>query len=171
MGECVDIYIYIYICLDRERMSPVFLSAIISSHLLDPNTSPPHSRILPYHHPKQCRPREASGRPPRSRRRPAAPSRRNRKISKMSPRASIFPSTKACRTHQVCHPGHAARPLRLTHPLDPKVHIGDNGTIYDASLNQSQVANNNNKFYRLQLLQDGKKFHVHTRWGRVGEFG
>lgn len=54
------------------------------------------------------------------------------------------------------------------------VHVADDGTIYDASMNQSQVANNNNKFYRLQLLEKGGKkggYLVHTRWGRVGEFG
>ena len=56
-------------------------------------------------------------------------------------------------------------------PTDPKVHVGDDGTIYDASLNQSQVAKNNNKFYRLQLLENDDGYHVHTRWGRVGEFG
>lgn len=55
-----------------------------------------------------------------------------------------------------------------------EVFVNDDGTIYDASLNQSQVANNNNKFYRLQLLEEGGKktgYRVHTRWGRVGEFG
>ena len=57
-------------------------------------------------------------------------------------------------------------------PSDPAVFVDDDdGTIYDASLNQSNVGNNNNKFYRLQLLEGGKKYHVHTRWGRVGEFG
>ncbi|KAK5742078.1 hypothetical protein LTR17_003586 [Elasticomyces elasticus] len=52
-----------------------------------------------------------------------------------------------------------------------RVYIDEDGTIFDASLNQSQVAKNNNKFYRLQLLEGGKHDHVHTRWGRVGEFG
>lgn len=54
---------------------------------------------------------------------------------------------------------------------DPKVYVDDSGTIYDASLNQSNVGNNNNKFYRLQLLENHDGYHVHTRWGRVGEFG
>ncbi|TKA67869.1 hypothetical protein B0A55_08409 [Friedmanniomyces simplex] len=52
-----------------------------------------------------------------------------------------------------------------------KVYIDDDGTIFDAYMNQSQVAKNNNKFYRLQLLEGSKAYHVHTRWGRVGEFG
>ncbi|KAL8932219.1 MAG: hypothetical protein Q9216_006921 [Gyalolechia sp. 2 TL-2023] len=55
----------------------------------------------------------------------------------------------------------------------PKVHVDDDGIIYDASLNQTNIGGNNNKFYRLQLLLDPKsnKYYAHTRWGRVGEFG
>ncbi|KAK5940734.1 hypothetical protein PMZ80_007151 [Knufia obscura] len=54
------------------------------------------------------------------------------------------------------------------------VHIDDDGTIWDASLNLSNVSGNNNKFYALQALADEKKksrFYSHTRWGRVGEEG
>ena len=45
--------------------------------------------------------------------------------------------------------------------------------IYDASLNQTNVGNNNNKFYRLQVLasSSGNKYSTWTRWGRVGEHG
>jgi poly [ADP-ribose] polymerase len=39
-------------------------------------------------------------------------------------------------------------------------------------LNQTNIANNNNKFYVIQLLDQGSgKFAVWTRWGRVGEPG
>ena len=31
------------------------------------------------------------------------------------------------------------------------MHIDDDGTIYDASLNQTNSTNNNNKFYRIQV--------------------
>ncbi|OHF01880.1 hypothetical protein CORC01_02758 [Colletotrichum orchidophilum] len=51
------------------------------------------------------------------------------------------------------------------------VYIAPDGVIYDASLNQTNASNNNNKFYRVQLVQDGKTFKTWTRWGRVGEFG
>ncbi|KAK3174089.1 hypothetical protein OEA41_001333 [Lepraria neglecta] len=56
---------------------------------------------------------------------------------------------------------------------DAKVYIDDNGIIFDASLNQTNIGGNNNKFYRLQLLNNEKddNYFVHTRWGRVGEFG
>ncbi|KAK2403591.1 poly(ADP-ribose) polymerase [Trifolium repens] len=44
------------------------------------------------------------------------------------------------------------------------------GEIYDAVLNQTNVGDNNNKFYIIQVLEsdDGGKFLVYNRWGRVG---
>lgn len=66
--------------------------------------------------------------------------------------------------------------LSLDNAKAPAVYIDDDGTIYDASLNQSNVSNNNNKFYHVQLIVDGKtkkskQFWTYTRWGRVGDFG
>ncbi|UKZ72652.1 hypothetical protein TrVFT333_000285 [Trichoderma virens FT-333] len=55
-----------------------------------------------------------------------------------------------------------------------QVHIDpDTGLIYDASLNQTNASNNNNKFYRIQVLYDAKTkvYKTWTRWGRVGEIG
>jgi poly [ADP-ribose] polymerase 2/3/4 len=44
--------------------------------------------------------------------------------------------------------------------------------IYDASLNQTNAGNNNNKFYRIQLLEASNgNYYTWTRWGRVGEHG
>ncbi|KAF9883648.1 hypothetical protein FE257_003082 [Aspergillus nanangensis] len=53
------------------------------------------------------------------------------------------------------------------------VHIDESGLIWDVALNQTVAANNNNKFYRIQLLvgSGGTDFHTWTRWGRVGEIG
>ncbi|KAJ3332829.1 Poly [ADP-ribose] polymerase 2 [Blyttiomyces sp. JEL0837] len=48
------------------------------------------------------------------------------------------------------------------------------GVIYDVLLNQTDIGNNNNKFYIIQLLKhktDPNKFMVWTRWGRVGNAG
>jgi poly [ADP-ribose] polymerase len=45
------------------------------------------------------------------------------------------------------------------------------GRIYSATLNQTNVLNNNNKFYIIQILQsDSNSNHCYffTRWGRVG---
>ncbi|XP_051118900.1 poly [ADP-ribose] polymerase 2 [Andrographis paniculata] len=49
--------------------------------------------------------------------------------------------------------------------------VGDE--IYDAMLNQTNVGENNNKFFVLQVLEsdDGSKFMVYFRWGRVGVKG
>lgn len=58
-------------------------------------------------------------------------------------------------------------------PADPSVYIDDTGLIWDATLNQTVASNNNNKFYRIQLLmkEDGTEYETWTRWGRVGELG
>lgn len=43
---------------------------------------------------------------------------------------------------------------------------------WDVTMNQTNVmgSNNNNKYYRMQMLQHGDgSYHVWTRWGRVGE--
>ncbi|XP_028781929.1 poly [ADP-ribose] polymerase 2-like [Neltuma alba] len=47
------------------------------------------------------------------------------------------------------------------------------GEIYDATLNQTNVGDNNNKFYVIQVLEsdDGGKFLVYNRGGRVGVKG
>ncbi|XP_014385220.1 PREDICTED: poly [ADP-ribose] polymerase 3 isoform X3 [Myotis brandtii] len=42
---------------------------------------------------------------------------------------------------------------------------------YDCTLNQTNIGNNNNKFYIIQLLEDGGRFACWNRWGRVGEVG
>jgi len=42
---------------------------------------------------------------------------------------------------------------------------------FDCMLNQTNIGNNNNKFYVIQLLAVGKNFYVWNRWGRVGEPG
>ncbi|KAI1076768.1 PARP-domain-containing protein [Whalleya microplaca] len=53
-----------------------------------------------------------------------------------------------------------------------EVYIDDSGVIHDASLNQTNATNNNNKFYRVQLLRSvNGDYRTWTRWGRVGEHG
>lgn len=52
------------------------------------------------------------------------------------------------------------------------VYIDDSGLIWDATLNQTNAGNNNNKFYRIQVLVGpGNTYKTWTRWGRVGEAG
>ncbi|KAM1042295.1 hypothetical protein ACFX2C_031378 [Malus domestica] len=49
--------------------------------------------------------------------------------------------------------------------------LGDD--IYDATLNQTNVGHNNNKFYLIQVLESdvGGTFMIYYRWGRVGVKG
>eukprot|EP01102_Stenamoeba_stenopodia_P009550 TRINITY_DN282_c0_g1_i1.p1 TRINITY_DN282_c0_g1~~TRINITY_DN282_c0_g1_i1.p1 ORF type:complete len:620 (-),score=233.35 TRINITY_DN282_c0_g1_i1:121-1980(-) len=42
---------------------------------------------------------------------------------------------------------------------------------YDCMLNQTNIGQNNNKFYRIQVLQQGASYSLWTHWGRVGERG
>lgn len=52
------------------------------------------------------------------------------------------------------------------------MYIGDDGMIYDAALNQTNAGENNNKFYRVQIVVSGTgDYKTWTRWGRVGELG
>ena len=43
--------------------------------------------------------------------------------------------------------------------------------IYDAMLNQTNLKNNNNKFFLLQVLKAKTSYAVWFRWGRVGNTG
>lgn len=58
--------------------------------------------------------------------------------------------------------------------MNYKVYVDpEDGTIWDATLNQTNVDANNNKFYIIQLLQQitGRQYACFTRWGRVGVDG
>lgn len=59
-------------------------------------------------------------------------------------------------------------------PLAGKASVYEAGkTVWDCMLNQTNIANNNNKYYLIQLLQQdtSKGFYVWQRWGRVGYNG
>ncbi|XP_069115316.1 protein mono-ADP-ribosyltransferase PARP3-like [Argopecten irradians] len=42
---------------------------------------------------------------------------------------------------------------------------------YDCMLNQTNIGHNNNKYYVIQVLQQGSNYYTWNRWGRVGEPG
>ncbi|KAM8916475.1 protein mono-ADP-ribosyltransferase PARP3 [Spinachia spinachia] len=42
---------------------------------------------------------------------------------------------------------------------------------YGCMLNQTNIGNNNNKFYVIQVIKDQSCYYTWTRWGRVGERG
>ncbi|CAG8739026.1 2183_t:CDS:1, partial [Acaulospora morrowiae] len=55
-----------------------------------------------------------------------------------------------------------------------RTHVySDDTTVWDCLLNQTNVANNNNKFFVIQLLKldSANQYFVFTRWGRVGYDG
>lgn len=60
------------------------------------------------------------------------------------------------------------------HQKTGKAHVYcEGGSYWEATLNQTQLRTNNNKFYIMQLLEDDKKKSYSTwfRWGRVGKTG
>ncbi|KAK7114291.1 hypothetical protein V1264_000374 [Littorina saxatilis] len=65
-------------------------------------------------------------------------------------------------------------PVDAECPLESKCKVHESsGIIWDCMLNQTNVGNNNNKYFIIQLLEEsGKKsYHVWMRWGRVGYKG
>ncbi|KAJ3046051.1 Poly [ADP-ribose] polymerase 2 [Rhizophlyctis rosea] len=59
-------------------------------------------------------------------------------------------------------------------PKQTVAHVYEDGDeVFDAMLNQTDIGNNNNKFYIIQLLEEDnqKKYWVWNRWGRVGVDG
>jgi len=42
---------------------------------------------------------------------------------------------------------------------------------WGAMLNQTNIGNNNNKFYVIQVIKSGNNYYCFTRWGRVEERG
>ncbi|KAH7632379.1 putative amino acid ADP-ribosylation protein [Sordaria sp. MPI-SDFR-AT-0083] len=83
-----------------------------------------------------------------------------------------FKSLKAVGEGQVLKDKTIEIPTDVGAPDFYHVYVDSDGVVYDASLNLTNSAGNNNKFYRLQLLtQLDTCFAVWTRWGRVGEFG
>jgi len=52
-------------------------------------------------------------------------------------------------------------------------HVLDEGTVYDCMMNQTEISQNANKFFIVQVLKSdgGSTFIAWARWGRVGENG
>ncbi|CAM4698325.1 protein mono-ADP-ribosyltransferase PARP3 isoform X1 [Lepidochelys kempii] len=55
---------------------------------------------------------------------------------------------------------------QLSNGSDAQIHED-----YDCVLNQTNVGNNNNKFYIIQLIAQNGSYSCWNRWGRVGEVG
>ena len=76
--------------------------------------------------------------------------------------SSATDTTKASKKKQVVIPVDDACPYKQSGKV-----VGD----WDCMLNQTNIGANNNKFYVIQLIQNGKDYYTWTRWGRVGETG
>lgn len=73
------------------------------------------------------------------------------------------------------HEDETASNLQQPAPADPacpKAQVASVAREADVMLNQTNIGEKNNKFYRMQLLQESNHDHwVWTRWGRVGDKG
>src|SRR5437016_4850811 len=70
--------------------------------------------------------------------------------------------------------GVAAASAGIVIPVDDLCPLKARGKVvddWDAMLNQTNIGANNNKYYVIQLVEAGGKYHTWTRWGRVGEPG
>ncbi|XP_015913216.2 poly [ADP-ribose] polymerase 2 isoform X1 [Parasteatoda tepidariorum] len=64
-------------------------------------------------------------------------------------------------------------PVDAECPIRADFHVYSENTAFSATLNQTNLQNNNNKFYFIQLLKhnDKEQYYVWRRWGRVGQRG
>lgn len=100
------------------------------------------------------------------------------KVTKAKP-TKPAKSTKATKPTKPTKPKAAASPApsssKSTGVVDPHAGFPDDSEIHDncdAMLNQTDVAANANKFYKIQCIKTSwGEFVVWTRWGRVGETG
>lgn len=70
----------------------------------------------------------------------------------------------SCDVHQYAHPAHAQP---MPSPAAFRPHPSQVHEDYDCTLNQTNIGNNNNKFYIIQLLKEDGRFFCWNRWGRV----
>ncbi len=49
--------------------------------------------------------------------------------------------------------------------------VGDKNNLYTCTLNQTNIEDNKNKFYIIQLIKVGNNYHFFKRFGRTGETG
>lgn len=77
-------------------------------------------------------------------------------VKKQKTQSVAQAKTQAAPAAKTSHPS-VARPIPQDEGVNSpthRVYIGPDGTIYDASLNQTNSSHNNNKFYRIQVGSD-----------------
>lgn len=94
----------------------------------------------------------------------------DQKTDKTTKAASKLSSTAAAKTVQANQSG--SNQPAAADPACPKAHVTSVAGDADVMLNQTNIGANNNKYYRMQLLQEENNDHwLWTRWGRVGDKG
>lgn len=92
--------------------------------------------------------------------------------SSLSTQASQKPKTLAAATKSGQSVPSYDNQAAAADPACPKAQSTKVAGDADVMLNQTNINANNNKFYRMQLLQEGPSDHwLWTRWGRVGDSG
>jgi poly [ADP-ribose] polymerase 2/3/4 len=87
--------------------------------------------------------------------------------------SDVEPTTSSNHVTAVAKGGAVVDPLLpncKNYSVVPDNHSEHNSKFFSATLNYSDVKNNNNKFYLIQLLREDNtnKYFLFTRWGRVG---
>ncbi|RGP59565.1 poly adp-ribose polymerase [Fusarium longipes] len=124
---------------------------------------------------------EETGEKPKTKAKPKAPAKKSAK-GKAAVKAEPESEPEDVKEEKIVAEGQFIKKKDVAIPLDDYCTLRtyqvwvdpDSGLIYDASLNQTNAGNNNNKFYRIQVLKDSSSaatFKTWTRWGRVGEVG
>jgi predicted DNA-binding WGR domain protein len=106
--------------------------------------------------------------------RPLPPLQRKQRRAVLSPRwtSTATPEESRCMRVRFFHYSNS-----LTHqlktPCSPlySVMLTLFSSDYDCMLNQTNISQNNNKYYVIQLLVGAGRYYVFNRWGRVGEPG
>src|SRR5262245_7672968 len=87
---------------------------------------------------------------------------------------STKPTKAKATTSSTASNGVAKTTAAVVIPVDDLCPLKAKGKVvddWDAMLNQTNIGHNNNKYYVIQLVESGGKYHTWTRWGRVGEPG
>uniref|UniRef100_A0A3Q1IU60 Poly [ADP-ribose] polymerase n=1 Tax=Anabas testudineus TaxID=64144 RepID=A0A3Q1IU60_ANATE len=64
--------------------------------------------------------------------------------------------------------------VKSSRKVDEHCSVAASGEVYedyDCMLNQTNIGQNNNKFYVIQVIKSGNTYYTWNRWGRVGEVG
>ncbi|XP_030425576.1 protein mono-ADP-ribosyltransferase PARP3 isoform X1 [Gopherus evgoodei] len=98
---------------------------------------------------------------------PAKAQTQDKKVKQESEEDSVRSTVEALKT---------APKEKLKAKIDSACQLSNGGDAqihedYDCMLNQTNIGNNNNKFYIIQLIAHNGSYSCWNRWGRVGEVG